>query len=157
MLSHAELTSLLRPLLASPLFHGAESSLLLHELTTSHRRTLRAGERLLEPGMHNDYVYLILSGRLRVQHNLNETEPVTLLGENECVGEISVLSDGLASAYVIAETDCELLAIGRAEVWALINASHRVARNMLNIVAERMRTTSGMLIDKPDTPVPEEG
>lgn len=153
MLDTYEIHNLLPFLLASPLFKDAEYSLLMDQLKAANKQTLSAREPLLVPGKRNDNVYLVLSGRLRVHYRISD-EPIALVGQTECVGELSILDDGVASAYVIADTDCELLVIGRAEVWSLINTSHQVARNMLNIVIRRMHDANRKLTGMPDQPAP---
>ena len=64
--------------------------------------------------------------------------PLSLFGPGESVGEMSLLDDSRAHAYLIADTDCELVTIDHATLWTMINDSHQVARNMLNILALRI-------------------
>jgi len=53
-----------------------------------------------------------------------------------------MLEGALVSAYVVAATDCNLLAIDHAAIWELINSSHAAAHNMLNILTRRIRHTT---------------
>ncbi len=111
-------------------------------------RTLVAGETLLAPGQANDCIYIILSGRLRIHLGLPETEAIEMFGQGDCVGEMStLLDDGQVSAYVIADTNCELLVIDRAVVWLLINDSQKTARNLLNILIQRMRVSNRIFVE----------
>ncbi|MGC2048837.1 MAG: GGDEF domain-containing protein, partial [Gallionella sp.] len=100
------------------------------------------GQVLLVPGQPNNTIYIILSGRLRIQSQESAAEPIAILGEGECVGEMSMLGDAPVSAYVVAATDCKLLAIDHAAMWELINSSHAAAHNMLNILTRRIRNTT---------------
>src|SRR3990172_5874087 len=104
-------------LLESPLFHDEQRHLLSRHLSMVNCRTLKKGEVLLTPRQHNDLIYVILSGRLSVHLNQPGDVPIALFGQGECVGEISLLDDGLVSAYVIADTDCNLLTIDHLSVW----------------------------------------
>jgi diguanylate cyclase (GGDEF)-like protein len=124
---------------SSPLFHGVPSDMLVDNLGQSKLHTLKAGEVLLVPGQANDVIYIILSGRLNIQSNASRIDPIAILGEGECVGEMSVLGGSPVSAYAIAATDCQLLVIGNPAIWELINNSHEAAHNMLNILTERVR------------------
>jgi diguanylate cyclase (GGDEF)-like protein len=102
--------------------------------------SLDRGEQLLTPGVRNEHVYIIVSGKMGVHLTLsNLDEPFAILNPGDCVGEMSVLVDSTVSAYVIANTPCQLLAIGHSSFWALIKGSNESARNMLNILVQRIR------------------
>lgn len=134
-------------LLESPLFQGVQREVLSRHLSMVNCRTLKKGDVLLSPRQHNDLIYVILSGRLSVHLNQPDDVPIALFGQGECVGEISLLDDGLVSAYVIAETDCNLLTIDHVSVWALINDSHRAALNMLSILTRRIRVSDQLIVE----------
>ncbi len=132
----------------SALFNRVKSSLLAAHLGKATRTRLAAGQILLIPRQRNDRIYIVLSGRLRAQFNLDENmKPIALFGLGECVGEISMFEDNLVSAYVIAATDCELLSIAHADVWAILNESLQASHNMLNILANRMHSSNRMLAE----------
>jgi len=116
--------------------------MLFQHLGDSVRLSLTAGETLLIPGQSNDTIYIILSGRLCVQAKASDVEPIAILGAGECVGEMSMLGTAPVSAYVVAASACDLLAINHAAMWALINSSHAAAHNMLNILTSRIRHTN---------------
>ena len=130
---------ILEALETAPLFHGVPSKLFAHNIGESNLRTLRSGEILLSPGQDNHAIYLILSGRLNIQLTNSGAEPVAMLGKGECAGEMSVLGDAHDSTYVVAATDCELLAIEHDALWELIDISHQAAHNMLNVLSARIR------------------
>ena len=131
----------------APLFRGIPGDLLLENLSQSKLRTLSAGEVLLVPGQTNNNIYIVLSGRLKIQTKETQAEPIAIFGEGECVGEMSVLGGAPVSAYVIAATDCRLLAIGHTALWGLINSSHEAAHNMLSILTERIRHTNQIMVE----------
>jgi len=126
----------------APLFLGIPTQLLARHLGKSRLQPLGSDQVLLVPGTSNNTIYLILSGRLRVQSKDSDAEPIAVLGEGECVGEMSMLGDAPVSAYVIADSDCQLLAVDHAVIWELINSSHAAASNMLNILTSRIRSTN---------------
>jgi diguanylate cyclase (GGDEF)-like protein len=133
---------ILKVLKSTPLFQGILGHLLVKHLSESRLQLLTSGHVLLVPGQTNNTIYIILSGRLLIQSKESEVEPIAILGEGECVGEMSMLGDAPVSAYVIAATDCKLLAIDHAAMWELINSSHAAAHNMLNILTSRIRNTN---------------
>jgi diguanylate cyclase (GGDEF)-like protein len=110
--------------------------------------TLAQGEKLLSPNRINENVYIVISGRLSVQATPSSSDkPIAMLTPGECVGEMSVLVDGLVSTYVIAATDCELLSIDYASFWSLIDNSSEAARNMFNILVHRLRLGNRIMAD----------
>jgi diguanylate cyclase (GGDEF)-like protein len=130
----------------SPLFQRVKSSTLAAHLGDATRVKLVAGQILLVPGQRNDRVFIVLSGRLRAQLNLDEKmNPIALFGLGECVGEMSMFEDNLVSAYIVAVTDCELLSIAHPDAWAILNESLQASHNMLNILSERIRISNSAL------------
>ncbi|MBI5919732.1 MAG: GGDEF domain-containing protein [Nitrosomonadales bacterium] len=121
-----------------PLFFGVSHELLIRYLDESSQISLAAGQTLLSPGESNEKIYIILSGRMRVNSAGLSDSALAIFGTGESVGEMSILDDSRAHTYLIADTDCELLSIDHSTIWALINDSHQAARNMLNVLALRI-------------------
>lgn len=130
------------------LFRGVPHEILEPILSNARQVTLKQGERLLSPDKINENVYIVISGRLSVQATSSlSNKPIAMLAPGECVGEMSVLVDGMVSAYVIAATNSELLAIDYASFWSLIDGSNEAARNMLNILVHRIRLGNRLMVD----------
>lgn len=136
------LPDVLQVLQSVALFRGVSEQLLAKHLSDSKRHTLSAGQALLIPGQANDTIYIILTGRLRIQAKAGDVEAIAMLGAGECVGEMSMLAAAPVSAFVMAATTCELLKIDHTDMWSLINSSHAAAHNMLNILTSRIRLTN---------------
>ncbi len=105
-------------------------------------RQLPAGEVLISAGQKNDTLYLLLSGRLRVHLASLESEPVAILEAGESAGELSVMDQRPASAFVVADQDSSLLVVPQDIFWPLITASHGVARNLLVTLSQRLRSSN---------------
>lgn len=130
------------------LFRGVSHDTLEPLIRKSNLVTLKQGEKLLSPEKLNENVYLVISGRLSVQATPSLSDkPITVLAPGECVGEMSVLVDGIVSAYVIAATSSELIVIDYASFWSLIDGSSEAARNMLNILVNRIRLGNRIMAD----------
>jgi len=104
-------------------------------------REVQAGEMLIRAGQPNHTVYLVLSGRLRIHLNDPDKAPLAVLGPGESIGEISVIDRQPASAFVVADTACRLLAMEEDILWSLVQSSHGAACNLLFILARRLRNT----------------
>lgn len=122
-----------------------KKSTLVTLLANTTRVKLEAGQILLTPGKPNDHIYIVLSGRLRAQLEADDAKPLALFGIGECVGEMSMFDDHQVSAYVIAVTDCELLAIEHVEAWAVLNRSLEASHNLLALLSNRIRATNHTL------------
>jgi diguanylate cyclase (GGDEF)-like protein len=101
--------------------------------------TVFNGEKLLEIGQKNSSLYLILEGELHVYLDSRDLTEYVVLRAGECVGELSLIDGGNASALVIAALDTRLLALPHNSVWSLVDNSNGVARNLLGILAGRIR------------------
>lgn len=132
----------------STLFRGIPQSILTPLVKQSMQMSLKQGEKLLSPGEFNEYVFIILTGQLSVHlTSSSQEEPIAILNPGECVGEMSVLVDRKVSAYVMANTDCQLLAIGYSAFWGLLKGSNDAALNMINILVQRIRAGNEIMAD----------
>ena len=105
-------------------------------------RQLRAGDVLLRQGDKNRHMFMILSGRLSVHLDSETSEPVAVLGAGETVGELSVLDERPASAFVRAVEPTRLLAVDEFRFWDLVSASHEFSMNLLMLMAHRLRSNN---------------
>src|SRR5436190_14630349 len=76
--------------------------------------TLQPGELLIQRGEPNTRMYIVLSGKLRVDLDARADAPIARIGRGETVGELSLLGRQAASATVVAEETTQLLAIDEA-------------------------------------------
>ncbi len=125
-------------LIRSPLFAGAPVPLLLSTIAGSDTRDLARGERLLNAGEDNDLLYVVLTGSLGVYLPGTE-QPHVHLGPGDCVGELSLVDGLQASADVIADEPTLALAVDRELMWMLMDAAPIIARNLLRVLAGRVR------------------
>jgi diguanylate cyclase (GGDEF)-like protein len=141
-------STIIKLLEKSPLFQDIPHKILAPIFKESMQISLTKGEQLLTPGIINEHVYIIISGQLSVHLTMaNMDEPLAVLNPGECVGEMSVLVDSKVSAFVVAKTDCQLLAVGYSAFWSLIKGSNESARNMLDILVQRIRLGNEVIAD----------
>jgi len=110
-----------------------------HVLEDCRVIALSNGEVLLDIGQKNNSLYLILEGELHVYLDSRGLVEHAVLGPGECVGELSLIDGGNTSAQVIAGQNTRLLAVPHDHVWSLVDNSNGVARNLLGILAGRIR------------------
>ncbi len=107
---------------------------------------LNKGEVLLRAGQSNQSLYLILSGRLAIFLEYPGSDPVAILDQGETVGELSVIDDNPASAYVVGVEESRVLEVDETAFWRMISESHSFACNMLLLLSDRMRSSDEALL-----------
>jgi len=101
------------------------------------RRELRAGEVLFTEGEPGPSVFVLLTGRLRVQKH---SEAIRELGNGSLVGELAVLAGAPRGATVVAVRDSVLLEIGGDDVRAVLGSQPDAALSVAGMLAEQVRT-----------------
>ena len=128
------------------LFGGMDFAAVEYMLEHSTLRELAAGETLLQPELANHNLYLILEGELRVQLVGQAMLEHVTIAAGECAGEISLVDGKNPSALVVAAEPTRVLVVPHDTVWSMVDQSHEVARNLLAIIAGRMRNDNSALI-----------
>lgn len=129
------------------LFWGVQLKTLKKFLQVCEERALAAGAILIAPERSNDKLYVILSGCLDVRLDSPTAPSLVKLTVGECVGEMSIIDRENPSAYVLAAEDSLLLVISQENLWAMVNASHEVAKNLLLILSRRLRDGNVVISD----------
>ena len=104
-------------------------------------RQLAAGQRLLKRGEPNLRVYVVISGRLRVELD-GGSPPLAYINRGETVGELSLLAGSAATATVAAEEPAQLLVLDEETFWWLAESSHEFSVGLLVRLAKRLRSNN---------------
>ncbi len=132
------------------LLRDVEDSLYPLLMEQSVARSLAAGEVLLSPEQPNRHIYFVVSGQLCVRlHNLVE-KPIAAITPGQCSGEVSILDERPPSAWVSASFATELLVLNRDQLWALVERSHALSRNLLYIMSRRIRNYRQLVTQQTD-------
>lgn len=103
-------------------------------------RVLASGEVLLRAGEPCPALFMVLSGRLKMEDPSART-PNTVLRAGDSIGELFLLEKAVVAATISAVDAVRLLVIDSNVAWALIRTSHEIARNWLSLFAERTRVS----------------
>lgn len=117
-----------------------------HLLDACTIETIEPGAHLLEPGVPNHHLYLVLDGELLVYPGGAGLPEHVALGLGDCAGEMSLIDGHQASALVVPSRATRLLVVPHEVLWAMIERSHVIARNLLGILAGRMRNDNLALV-----------
>ena len=127
------------------LLRGVELESIQGILETCSVKCIKKGDVLLRTRQRNHLLYMLLSGRLRIHLEL-ELNPIVVLDPGEIVGELSLIDGQLTSAYVVADQDCRLLVLSERTLWSLVVSCHAVARNLLLVLAQRLRHGNSIIL-----------
>ena len=136
----------LKAVLGADLFADIPRSSLESVLPRCHVIEIEADNTLIERGLKNEYIFMVLRGSLRVHLEDGQMPHQVLLGPGECVGEISVIDGRGATATVVTAAHTRLLRIDRETLWYLIGSTESVARNLLLIFSGRVRRDNDLLL-----------
>ena len=130
----------------SRLFRNVPQDIAARVAAGSTTRDLRAGEVLIAAGQTNEAVYVLLDGELDV-YVAPDGPPHVRLKPGEIVGEVSVLDHQSASAWVRASRPSLVLEVDAEHLWALIDRTPEVARNLLRVLSGRIRHDDEVLAE----------
>ncbi len=130
-----------RSLLAGlELFQGVAPDDVQELLQQCDRRDVETDELILSPGIKNEHVFLVLSGRLHVRVGSEDAPIIAAMDVGACAGEMSIIEDRDPSAYVSAAEPSHLLVIHQTVLWKMVDASHEFSKNLLVVLSERVRS-----------------
>jgi diguanylate cyclase (GGDEF)-like protein len=140
---HPEVRGLIE---SNTLFLGVQIDELSDLLDRCSQRQLAAGQILLEPGLPNTSLFLILAGKLNVHLDGLNTPAEGELATGDCAGELSLIDGKGATAWVVATEATVLLVVPGEVLWSMVERSNRIARNLLLVMSGRMRNEKRNLL-----------
>lgn len=126
---------------AFSLFNGMPENELLAISRLAIMRRIGRNSMVVRSGERTDFVYLVLSGSLKVLATDEEGREVIfgILGPGEIFGEMGVLDDNPRSATVIAVAPSQLVAIGKGEFKRFLQENHEFSLYIIRNLAQRLR------------------
>lgn len=96
----------------------------------------RQGSQIIAKGQTGIRMYAVIEGEVAVSI---DGRIVEMLGPGGVFGEAALVSESARLASATAQTDCELLAIGRPAFLQLVKVSPQFAATLLSALAARLR------------------
>jgi small-conductance mechanosensitive channel/CRP-like cAMP-binding protein len=104
------------------------------------------GERVIREGAEGDSMFVLLRGTAEVSISKNGTSiSVATLKAPDCFGEMSLLTGEHRTATVRAQTDCQVMEIGKPVMAELLRASPDCLERLSELLANRKMETEGLL------------
>ena len=101
-----------------------------------------AGTPLFVEGEEGQMMYVLTTGTAEV---LVGNRVVEKLGHGSIVGELGIVSPGPRSATVMANSDCEFVAIDERRFLFLVQQTPFFATQVMRVMAERLRRANQLL------------
>jgi small-conductance mechanosensitive channel/CRP-like cAMP-binding protein len=106
-------------------------------------------EKLIQQGDDGDSMFVLVDGQATVVVERNNAPtPVAFLRSGDCFGEMSLLTGERRNATVIAQTDCEVVEIGKAVLAKSLKANPTLLAQLSELLARRQMETEGVLANE---------
>lgn len=130
-----------------PLFAVLPEAQLLLLTGVVGRKSFPRGATIISAGDTNDFLYIIISGRLKVMMSDDEGREVILaiLGFNEFFGEMGLLDDSPRSASVVALEPCELLSLSKRDFKKCLLDNFELSMTVMRGLVKRLREADGKI------------
>ena len=99
------------------------------------------GSMIILEEEYGDVVFLVKKGTIKITRVNDEGKEVilSLMGENDMVGEMSVIDGESRSANVLAQENCELYAIRSEDFLSLLKENFEISFSLMGELANRIR------------------
>ncbi|HLS57754.1 MAG TPA: cyclic nucleotide-binding domain-containing protein [Zeimonas sp.] len=107
----------------------------------SARRNFPKGRTIVSEGEPSQSLYILLSGRAKVQRSDSEGKEVILavLGSGDFFGEMSLIDDAPRSASVITLESCDFMAINKDSFKSMLMQSNEMCMAVMKGLVRRLR------------------
>jgi len=133
----------------APLFRGLDDGSAASLRGTMSPVKISKGNTLFKEGDEGDRLYVVLEGKLKLGTASGDGREnlLSILGPGEMFGELSLFDPQPRTSTATAVTDARLLALSHDQVIGLITAHPRVALELLERLAQRLRRSNEVLAD----------
>ncbi len=99
------------------------------------------GSMIILEEEYGDVVFLVKKGTVKITRVNDEGKEVilSLMGENDIVGEMSVIDGEFRSANVLAQENCELYAIRSEDFLQILKDNFEISLSLMGELASRIR------------------
>jgi serine phosphatase RsbU (regulator of sigma subunit) len=124
----------------APFFGGLDRETLAALGRSGRLARFAPGEVVVRPGDRHRALHFVLEGTLEARLE-ERSGTVSRIGPGECFGEMSVIDEKPASAWVVAESAVRLLRVPEERVFSDLLPRPGFARGMLRLLSGRLRQT----------------
>ena len=136
-------------LTTSPLFEGISEEDCKEIYVFMQDKVLPKGKALFESGDESDDFFVILKGKLKLVSSTSDGREnlVSVIGSKEFLGEVALFDPRPHSVAAVALTSVRYCSIRYEDLQKVLDKYPQVSKNMLRILANRLRKTDESLSD----------
>jgi len=110
-------------------------------------KKIEKGQTLLFEGDQSEYMYLIVSGAVKVyKKSANRKEQIlNVTTSGESLNDVSTFDGGGSAANMLAMTPVRLYAVRKRDMERLFHDNPKIARNVAGVLASRVRRDSSLV------------
>lgn len=113
----------------------------------SHFHVALKGDRIIAQGAKDQSFYIILSGRVSVQHR-GSNQPLAFLEAGDIFGEMSFLTDCMRTTSIFAEVTTIIFEVNRATLNNLdLPVREKLKDNIISVLASRITRMNEAVIE----------
>ena len=114
----------------------------------SVRKNFPKGRTIVSEGEPSQSLYILLSGRAKVQRSDSEGKEVILavLGSGEFFGEMSLIDDAPRSASIITLESCDFMALNKDSFKSMLMQSPEVCMQIMRGLVKRLREADKKIV-----------
>lgn len=108
-------------------------------------------ETIIKENSIGDHIYILVSGKVRIEKEIRENESEVLGFYDEVgglFGEMALLEDKPRSAGMVADTDCEILSVSKEDFLDLVHSVPLFTLSVAKNISQFLRETDERLINK---------
>jgi CRP/FNR family transcriptional regulator, cyclic AMP receptor protein len=131
------------------IFQGLEPSAVSALTGKLHEVKLPPGRMVFAEGASGDRLYIIISGKVKIGRRSRDGREslLTIMGPSDMFGELSIFDSGPRASTATTITEVRAVSIDRDALRAWIVDRPEIARQLLRVLARRLRRANNSLAD----------
>jgi hypothetical protein len=122
----------------SPLFNAIPPQQIQHLVPLIERKIFQPGQALMRQGKEGESLYIIDQGQVKVIDE-NQHHQIAILGPDDVVGEISLLTGSLHTASVIADGEVSTWILGKEDFDDLVQKIPAFTKAIMGLTEQRLK------------------
>lgn len=133
------------------IFGGLDDDEIAHVANICSEHTFKSAQTIFKEGEPGNRLFIIAEGEVRISRDIpgSGEEALTVLKKGACFGEMSVFDRSARSTNAIANKDCTMITITRADFEELLDFNrdlgYKVLWSIVRLLSKRLRVANDNL------------
>lgn len=109
-------------------------------------RSLKKGAVLFVEGEPSTYLYIIKSGEISIfKEDKGRIFPISVIGEKQFIGEISIFTDDTRTACAVVSKDAEVYMIKKSDIKKIVRSCPEWLSEIMETLCDRLKHATDIL------------